>query len=270
VLWGAEAQHHLLRTACGLNSDLPGDRDVSAQLETARRIAQCAGTVGPRATQMVEDARAVADDIHARTSWGRFSTGYCEAALARVSEEGSRPLDELQHVVIGGSTTSRSVLTALTERLHVPHRQMTVVYRDHHGQMKQLRCAVGCGTRLRVHAYWDKRVLQSIATADMVYLGIDQPDPVIDVDMLQELRDFRDRPLTIVDFNSFGSISGTPMPEGVTIWSNERLDQALHAHAAITTTRVGFSDALDEAEQWITAHMSGEHATPAVAASEGG
>ena len=269
VLRGTEARHHLLRTACGLNSDLPGDRDVTAQLETASRMARSSGTLGPRATRMVDDALAVAGDVHARTTWGRFSAGYCAAALARIAEEEPRPLHELHHVVIGGSTTSRSVLTALAERHGVPHGQMTAVYRDHHGQMKQLRCAVGCGTRLRVQSYWDERVLQSIAAADFVYLGIDQQDPVIDVDLLHELRDFRARPLTIIDFNSFGSIEGTPPPDGVTVWSSERLDQALLAHAATTASRVGFLEALADAEQWISLHLASTAPALAVASAEG-
>lgn len=270
VLLGHEARHHLLRTACGMNSDLPGDRDVAAQLDNAGRIARSAGTLGPRSAQMVDDAIAVAVEVHGRTTWGRFSSGYCAAALARVVEDEPRPAHELHHLVIGGSTTSRSVLTALSEQHKVPHRHMTVVYRDHHGQMKQLRCAVGCGTRLRVHSYWDERVLQSIAAADFVFLGIDQPDPVIDLDVLPEMRDFQARPLTIVDFNSFGSLGGTPPPEGITVWSSDDLDNALLAHAAITASRVGFLEALAEAEEWITAHLARAVPTLTSAAAEGG
>jgi len=153
VLAAREARHHLLRTACGLNSALPGDRDVVAQLQTACRIAQCARTAGARATTIVNEAAALAQAVHAETAWGRFSTGYCAAALARICEvDGVRP-DRFHHVVVGGSTTSRSILSTLAEEHGVPHRQMTLVYRDHHGQMRQLRAALGSGRRLRVHAY---------------------------------------------------------------------------------------------------------------------
>jgi glutamyl-tRNA reductase len=270
VLTGSQARHHLMRTACGLNSDLPGDRDVAAQLDTARRIARSAGTLGPRSEEMVDGAIALAGDVHGRTAWGRYSSGYCAAALARVVEDELRPLHELRHLVIGGSTTSRSVLTALAEEQGVPHRHMTVIYRDHHGQMKQLRCAVGCGTRLRVHSYWDERVLQSIAAADFVFLGIDQPDPVIDLDLLHEMRDFGSRPLTIVDFNSFGSVGGAPPPEGVTVWNSDDLDNALLAHAAITASRSGFLEALAEAEDWIGAWLSRSAPEATAASARGG
>ena len=44
VLVGADAWHHLMRTAVGLNSGLHGDRDVLDQLQTAQRVAPGADT----------------------------------------------------------------------------------------------------------------------------------------------------------------------------------------------------------------------------------
>ncbi len=250
-----EARHHLLRTACGLNSDLPGDRDVASQLQTALRRAQGAGTAAGLALALVEDAVAVAADVSAHTSFGRFATGYCAAALGRICEVDALRAAHLRHVTIGGSTTSRSVLVALREDHDVPPAQLTAIYRDHHGQMKQLRSAVGGGLRLRVHAYHDERVLRAVSDADVVYFGIDQPEAVLDPGVLEGLRDFRARPLTLVDFNSFGSLAAPP-PEGVRIWPARELDDAVAAHAAITATRAGFAAAVREAEAWISRHLA--------------
>ncbi len=210
VLEEGEARQHLLRTACGLNSDLPGDRDVASQLQTAFRRAQGAGTAAGLALELVEDAVAVAADVNAHTSFGRFATGYCAAALDRICEVDGLLPAHLHHVTIGGSTTSRSVLVALREDHDVPPARLTAIYRDHHGQMKQLRAAVGGGRRLRVHAYHDERVLRAVADADVVYFGIDQAEAVLDPGALAGLRDFDARPLTLVDFNSFGSLAGAP------------------------------------------------------------
>jgi glutamyl-tRNA reductase len=250
VLGNVEVRHHLTRTACGLNSDLPGDRDVAAQLETSGRIARCAGTAGQRVARLIEDAGEVTRRVQETTSWGRFATGYCEAALARVSEVNHDTLDEAHHVVIGGSATSRSILTQLCRRHEVPQRQLILIYRDHHGQMSQLRAAVGCGRRLRVHSYSERRVLRAIADADFVFFGMDQPHPVLTTSEIHGLRDFTERPLTMVDFNSSGSVSGAP-PEGVHLWTPEALDQAVAAHTAITATRKGFTDAVAQAEEYI-------------------
>jgi len=255
VLRGKEARHHLMRTACGLNSDLPGDRDVALQLETACRIAQRAGTAGTRATRLVEEAVALAREVRLRTSWGDFSTGYCAAALARVFEVEGIPPDELRHVVIGGSTTSRSILSALRQDYGVPACQMTVVYRDHHGRMKELRRAIGNGRRLRVHAYADPRVLRAIEDADVVFFGLDQPEPVVEAPALASLRDFTVQPLTVVDFNSSGSVGAGAVPPGIRVWDAAELDRVVAAHSAITTTREGFARALDEVERVIAVRV---------------
>jgi glutamyl-tRNA reductase len=270
VLRGPEARRHLARTACGLNSDLPGDRDVAAQLQTACRIARCARVAGPRAVRLVDETVALVREVLERTAWGRFATGYCEAALARVCEEDGLEPDELRHVVIGGSTTSRSVLGLLTGSYAVPQRALTVAYRDHHGQMKQLRAAVGGGRRLRVHSYADERVLRAVADADVVVFGIDQPDPVLDATALDELRDFVLRPLVIVDFNSSGSVREEALPAGVRLWTATRLDRAVAAYAAISTTRDGFQRAVAEAEAFVLERLSGPRACGSTGRGEAG
>jgi len=270
VLEGAPARHHLLRTACGLNSDLPGDRDVTAQLRAALRRAEAAGTAAAAATALVEDAERVAHEVSTSTAFGAFSTGYCAAALTRVFEADDLHPASLRHVAVGGSTTSRSVLEALRTAHHVPQAQLTAAYRDHHGQMKQLRAALGGGRRLRVHAYSDERVVAAIADADVVYLGIDQTEPVLDAATLRGLRDFRTRPLTVVDFNTYGSLDASAGPAGVRIWPAAELDDAVAAHAAITTTREGFAAALGEAEAWIARRVAhAERASGSVSGTAG-
>ncbi|HKJ01641.1 MAG TPA: hypothetical protein VJ997_04280 [Longimicrobiales bacterium] len=266
VLDGPDARHHLLRTACGLNSDFPGDRDVVAQLETACRRARGAGTAGALSWELVSNAVALARDVTTHTDFGRFATGYCAAALARIREAGDRDLGVLRHVVIGGSTTSRSVLCALRSQHGVQEHQLTSVYRDHHGQMKQLRAAVGNGRRLRVHAYSEECVLRAVADADVVFFGIDQSEPVIDAGVLDGLRDYTERPLIVVDFNTFGSLAAPPAHPGITTWTAQTLDHEVAMHAAITTTREGFGAAVEEAEAWIEAKLTGSgtlHGRPA-------
>jgi protoheme ferro-lyase/glutamyl-tRNA reductase len=251
VLAGPDVWRHLMRTACGLNSRVPGDTDVLQQLQTARHIAETARAAGPRAAALVAEASRLAERVRAETGWGAVSTGYCRAALAQVEELRSPRAAEGHHVVIGGSTTSRSILGALTDQFDVPQRQLTLVYRDHHGQMKLLRSALGHGRRLRVHAYDEACVLRAIADADFVYFGLDQAEPVLHRSRLAELRDLAARPLTILDFNSFGSLAGAAVPDGVTVWSAQALDGAVAAHAESVWRRAEFRDAMAEAERWI-------------------
>jgi ferrochelatase len=251
TLFGIEAWHHLMRTASGLNSALPGDTDVVAQLQTACRTAERAGTAGPRATCLVKSAVALSHDVRAETIWSRFSPSFCLAALARVQEVDRAHMDECRHVVIGGSATSRSILSALSEHFDVPQSQMTLVYRGHHGQLKLLRRAIGHGKRLRVRSYSEAAVVRAIADADFVYFGVDSQEPILDAPTLSGLRDFLHRPLRVVDFNSFGSIAGDEPPDGLTLWTAGDLDRAVAAFADAMRSQPHFAHAVDEAEDWI-------------------
>ena len=95
-------------------------------------------------------------------------------------------LANARHVVIGGSTTSRSILQSLYTQFSVKESAVTLVYRNHQGgQMKLLRKAVGRGRRLRTQSYTDPTVIEAIADADLVYYGIDREEPVLDPEMLR-------------------------------------------------------------------------------------
>jgi glutamyl-tRNA reductase len=257
VMFGSDAWHHLMRTVTGLNSGLPGDTDLVTQLQTSCRVAERTGAAGLRATRLVGNAVRLAQDVRDKTAWGRFSPGYCLAALSRVCDVDGARLHENRHVVIGGSATSRSILTTLSDSFQVPQRQMTLVYRDHHGQMKLLRSALGHGKRLRVHSYADPRVLREIATADLVFFGVDHADPVLDLNRLTGIRDFVGHPLTVVDFNSFGSMDGEGAPRGVTVWTAKDLDGAVAAYADAMCSKPQFAGAVAEAEEWIEQRLPG-------------
>ena len=255
ALFGPEAWHHLMRTASGLSSALPGDTDVVAQLQTACRTAERAGTAGPRATCLVNSAVALSHDVRAETEWGRFSPGYCLAALTRVQEVDGAHMDECRHVVIGGSATSRSILSALSEQFDVPQTQMTLVYRGHHGQLKLLRSAIGHGKRLRVQAYSEAAVIRAIADADFVYFGVDYQEPVFDAATLGGLRDYTQRPLRVVDFNTFGSMTRAQAPKGVTVWTAADLELAVGAFAEVLRSGPRFARAVEQAEEWIETRL---------------
>jgi len=255
VLFGIEGWHHLMRTACGLNSALPGDMDVVAQLETSCQMAERIGTAGGRAINFVESAVALAQEVRENTPWHLFSRGFCAAALSRVHDLVGADLERCRHVVIGGSATSRSVLSTLSERFQVPHGQLTLVYRDHHGQMKLLRAAIGHGKRLRVHSYSEHSVLRAIADADFVFFGIDHTEPVLSAEMLVGARNFSKRPLVIVDFNDSGSVSDLDTIKGITVWTADDLDRAVESYADVMCADSQFSRAEELAERWIEARL---------------
>jgi ferrochelatase len=261
VLFGVEAWHHLMRTSAGLNSGLPGDRDVAEQLQTAFRVAEHAGTTGPRAARLVQDAMALQRDIREKTHWRDYSPGYCLAAMSRIRDLTGLDLVESRHVVIGGSTTSCSVIETLTGGFSVSQRQICLAYRSHKGgQIKQLRTAMGNGARLRVQSYAEESVIHAIADADGVEFGIDRNEPVLNAAQIRKARDFSKRPLAVIDFNTFGSTRGLEAIEGVTVWSAARLEHEVRQYAEAMCGDEAFGQAVDEVEEWI------ERCLPALAA----
>jgi glutamyl-tRNA reductase len=212
-------------------------------------------------TRLLAEAVATVRAVRRETEWGRQDPGYCSASISRIDQAAGLHLPECRHVVIGGSTTSCSVLGTLRERFKVSPWQMTLIHRSHRGgQIKMLRKAIGHGRRVRAQSYAERAVIEEIAEADVVYFGIDSDVPVLSADNLREVRDFVERPLTVIDFNTFGSTEGLEAIDGVTVWHAARLEEEVAAYAEAMSAGQGFAAAVDEAETWIA-----EHAPPPVA-----
>ncbi len=253
VLFGADAWHHLLRTAAGLNSQLPGERDIVEQLEAAHRLANTAGMAGPLSGRLLIDVKALVEDLRKETDWGRYDPDYCHAALSRIAPKTGLEFAECQGVVIGGSTTSASVLRTLIGRFNTPSKQLTLVYRGHSkgGQLKMLRKCIGNGRRLRVGEYGEPQVAKAVAEADVVIFGVDREQPVLCAEQLRGLRDFAARPLTVIDFNMFGSTAGLETIEGVRLFVARDLESETTRHADEMCGTAEFGNALAAAEEWI-------------------
>ena len=159
-------------------------------------------------------------------------------------------------MILGGSSTSCSVLSALFGKLDVPRRQACLVYRNHGGgQLKVLRRVLGNGKRLRVHSYSEKSVIDAVADSDVLILGIDRDEPVITGENLRRSRDFTQRPLTIIDFNTFGSVRDVETIPGVSLWSAKQLEREVEAYAKLLCADERFESAVDKSEDWIERHL---------------
>ncbi len=257
VLHGVDAWHHLMRTAAGLNSGLPGEREVMQQLQAAYRLAERAGTAGPLTKALLDEVSRQERQLREETTWGAFDPHYSYAALSHIVRSAKLDLAACQCVVIGGSTTSCGVLDVLTGRFDVPSRQLTLLYRGHGqgGRLKMLRRAIGNGRRIRVDKYGEKAVVQAIADADLVVFGLDRREPVFSERQIRELRDFNARPLAILDFNLFGSTGEMESRDGVRLWKAEDLECAVTAFADNLCAGPPFTRAVAAAESWIRDHV---------------
>jgi protoheme ferro-lyase/glutamyl-tRNA reductase len=253
VLHGADAWHHLVRTAAGLNSGLPGEREVLQQLQAAHRLAGRAGTAGPLTGRLMAEVAEHERHLREQTEWGRYTPSYCHAAITGIAPSIGRDLADCLCVVIGGSTTSCGILEALAEHFGVPRRRLTLLHRGHghDGHLKMLRRAIGSGRRRRVHKYGEKQVIDAIADADAVFIGLDRREPVLDARRIGACRDFTVRPLAIVDFNMFASTLGLEDLEGVRVWTADELDDSAATFAADMCGSAEFAHAAAAAETWI-------------------
>lgn len=257
VLRGADAYHQLLRTAAGLNSSLPGERDIREQLLAAHRLARCAGTAGPLAQKLLSDVLEIERELRSKTGWEKYDPDYCYAALSRKLNSIDLDLSDCRVVVIGGSTTSASVLHTFIEKFNIPSQKLTLLYRGHNkgGQIKLLRKAIGQGRRIRVQAYHEQIVTDSITQADLVVFGIDRVEPVIDAKQLAQCRDFSKRPLWVIDFNMFGSTSGLDAIDGVHLILADELEAEVSAYADELCNSEQFNQVVNEVDRFIYDHV---------------
>ncbi len=250
---GETAWQHLLRTASGLNSCLPGDGEVANQLEAAYRLAIRSGTAGPLLHHLREKAQHCQQELTSRTSWGHFRPEYCPIALKRLALQRGYDWQQARCLVIGGSVTSRSVLESLRSDFGVADEQLTVAHRAQSKgrQIKRLKRALGNGRRLIVGSYSDDELTAALAEADVVIFGIDARNPIVDAARLLGERNLTERPLTVLDFNTFGSTKGLAELDGVTLHNAQELDAQVSEFSERVADCPAFKEARAGAERLI-------------------
>jgi len=253
VLFADEAKHHLWRTASGLNSCLPGERDVLDQLQAAQRLAERANTGGKLVQDVIREALDFERSLRTESPWGDFSPDYAQIALQFVTDRVKADLGKCRILVIGGSTTSAAVLRTLTGHLGVSSKQLTLIYRGHKhgGHLKLLRKAIRQGQRIRVQNYEEKIVDRAIAGADVVIFGVDREEPLLDRARLQACRGEAAKPLTVIDFNMYGSTRELRDARNVQLFTLTEIDKAVRAGAEAVCQDDGFQKAVTVAERRI-------------------
>ena len=253
ALKGRDAYKRLLKTALGLNSTLPGDADVLEQLRSARLMAEHAAARRPGLTRLLDEVERAAGGIREETAWGGYMSDFAAAAMASLDLRWDPSQQE--GIIMGGSTTSRQLLRIITEGRPEESERLTFVYRGtaRKNLVKFIRQVAPHARRLRVDRYDDAEVVGAIGGADTIFLGIDAREPVLRREHLEGLRDFSKRPLTIVDFNSFGSTAGLEGLAGVRLISAGQLGQAAAEYGELQIARAGFADAFEEAQRFVEA-----------------
>lgn len=261
VLHGRDALHHLLRTSIGLNSGLPGDGEIYVQLRSAQRIAEHAGSLGPKSDRLIDRIIEMQDELSSATRWSRFRPEYCPVAMKRAALQLEHEWTGLSYVVIGGSVTASSVIDALQEHFGVDSRRITAIHRTRSRgvQIKRLKKALHKGDRITVDQYSDQPVLDAIAKADVVFFTTDSRTPLIDGDTIAGLRNLEERPMTIVDFNTFDSTEGVERIESITLITAADLENEIQHFADGLLNCPAFRAARDCVERAIQCSLRGDH-----------
>jgi glutamyl-tRNA reductase len=97
---GEDAARHLFRVAAGLESIVPGDTHVTAQVRQAHQMARDAGTTGPLLDRLFEGASAASKRIHTRTSISSGTTSIPAAAIA-IAAHIAGPLAPRRVLIVG-------------------------------------------------------------------------------------------------------------------------------------------------------------------------
>ncbi|MEO1717155.1 MAG: ferrochelatase [Planctomycetota bacterium] len=251
VMRGREAFERLLSCALGVSSRLPAESDAIEQVRSSARMADQARALSRNMERVFEHATDRSDQIAAETGWSSYATTFGEAALSGL---GVKPTGDV--VIIGGSTTSKKVLRSIASA-GKPH--ITFVYRGAARKdiVHYIRREAPHTTRLCVHRYDDQQVLDAIAHADVVVFGLDSRTPAVRREQIESLRDFGRRPLTIVDFNAYGSTENLDAIDGIRVLGNKLVQDAAAKRGEQIRSLPDFADTLSRVREAIASTATG-------------
>jgi protoporphyrin/coproporphyrin ferrochelatase len=250
VLSGADALSHLLHMASGFGSVLPGDADVMDQLAASVRIARGCETADARVNGLLAHVGETVASVRQDTPWGEHCHQYAHVALDQVADRLLTPWNAAKVVLVGGSTTTRSALRVLVNEYKVPQSQISVVYRggNRRNTVHEIRSIAPQSRRLLVDEYAGDAFDSVIADADIVVMGVDRKEPILDAALTKWTRDYTTRPLTLIDFNSFGSTIGFDRKPGVSLVVYGEIERAVSGFARRAIETQAFHSAKQAAQ----------------------
>lgn len=184
---------HLFRVAAGLDSAVPGEGEVLAQVRGAWEQARSAGAAGPRLDAVFRHAVEAGKRVRSETAIARGVTSLSQAALSLgVSEVGG--LDGRSVLLVGAGQMGQGILDALAGRRRdgVP-ADVVVCSRSEERAGTLVHHA---GARWRPFA----EVVDALVGADLVLCQTSSPDPVLSRELVERVMAARpERPLVVVD-----------------------------------------------------------------------
>lgn len=236
---GADAVRHLLRVACGLDSQILGEPQILGQVTGAFTQAVDARTIGPVLTALFRGAIRTGKKARAHTAISTNPSSLGSISIAH-AEKIVGPLNERTVLVIGLGEMGRMAINALrkrgVQRIHIANRT-----RDRAEQL--LASWEGA-------AYSLDELPQALARADVVISATAAPGVILDVPQVEPtLRQRPDRKLVIVDIALPRDVSpAVGNLSNVHLFNMDHLRQSLDAAIAARRREVPHVESLIEVE----------------------
>ena len=184
----AEAAHHLLRVAAGLESLLPGEAQIIGQVREAYEVASAAGATGPVLSRLFEHALHCGKQVRTDTGVGTLPAAI-PAAAAALAERVVGNLEGKRILVIGagkmGELAATSFLARGAERVFVANHR--------------LERAERLAARFGGVAVPFERIGEELARADVVLSSTRCPETILHAEEVAAVLPGRGRPLLLVD-----------------------------------------------------------------------
>lgn len=171
-----DAVRHLFRVAAGLDSMALGEDQIMGQLKSSLQAADSAGTLGPFMNRLLRAALATGKLVRTDTQLGRAQLSVVSVAL-HLARQAFASLSGRRVLLIGAGRTGELALKHMrSEALG----QLTVINRTF-AAAEALAASYG-GAALPLEA-----LPQALATADLIISCTSAPDPLITVELAQQI-----------------------------------------------------------------------------------
>ena len=178
---GEEAISHLFKVAAGLDSQILGDYEVTAQIKMAVRQSKAAGMMNNFLERLVNEVFACTKLIRTNTIFSSGTVSVSFAAIQCIKEKfAGKNIDKI--VLIGAGKIGRN--TAKNILHYIPNANLYIINRT---QEKALELAAS--TSARVISYEDRT--EVIDEADVIIVATQADEPILSEGDLTKNKDVR-------------------------------------------------------------------------------
>ncbi len=233
-----DAVSHLFRIAAGIESMVPGEDQILAQIKATLEAASRAGVLGATTHRLGASALAAGKRVRAETGISRHSLSVVSVALQLGCEELGSIADR-RIVVVGAGSTAELALKQLAGRGAADIR----VSNRTGGRAKAL------AERYGVSAIAWESLSDALADADLVISCTSSQEPVIDVEMLSRGERAATAPVVVFDLAVPRDVAPAAADlSGVMLWDIDGLQAICDENRARRAAEIASAEAIAESE----------------------